>query len=261
LHFDLADQYKTRFSLIHRLDPRVKVLVSLATIACLGFTPAGAWLAFVVFLLMITAVGVIAQLGATYALRRSYVALPFVMAAMGVPFTVHGQAVLSLPVLGWTLSDAGLVAFASILLRTWLAVQAAVLLTATTRFPDMLWALGALRLPQALIGTIGFMYRYLFVLADESLRMRRARSARSGAWRGPRKPSIGWQGRVAGNMVGSLFLRALERSERVYSAMLARGYDGRARMLARFRMRRLDWLALASGGVLLAGGLLIAFGV
>jgi cobalt/nickel transport system permease protein len=261
LHFDLADQYKTRLSLIHQLDPRVKVLMTLATIACLGFTPAGAWLAFAVFLLLISLAAVIAQLGVTYAVRRSYIALPFALAALGVPFTVPGQAVVSLPLLHWTMSDAGLVAFASILLRTWLAVQAAVLLTATTRFPDMLWALGALRLPQALVGTIGFMYRYLFVLADESLRMRRARAARSGARHGRRKPSIGWQGRVAGSMVGSLFLRALERSERVYNAMLARGYDGRARMLTRFHMRRLDWLVLASSGALLAGGLFIAFGV
>jgi cobalt/nickel transport system permease protein len=32
-------------------------------------------------------------------------------------------------------------------------------------------------------------------------------------------------------MVGSLFLRSIERSERIYDAMLARGYDGEARSL------------------------------
>jgi len=32
-------------------------------------------------------------------------------------------------------------------------------------------------------------------------------------------------------MVGSLFLRSYERSERVYAAMQARGYDGELRLL------------------------------
>jgi cobalt/nickel transport system permease protein len=43
-------------------------------------------------------------------------------------------------------------------------------------------------------------------------------------------------------MVGSLFLRSLERSERVFSAMAARGYDGQVRSLARFQMISLDWV-------------------
>ena len=46
-------------------------------------------------------------------------------------------------------------------------------------------------------------------------------------------------------MVGSLFLRSIERSERVYDAMLARGYDGQVRSLVHFHLRRLDVAALA----------------
>ncbi len=56
-------------------------------------------------------------------------------------------------------------------------------------------------------------------------------------------------------MVGSLFLRALERSERVYAAMLSRGYDGHMRTTESFKMKGLDWLALAALVLLLAGPL------
>jgi cobalt/nickel transport system permease protein len=56
-------------------------------------------------------------------------------------------------------------------------------------------------------------------------------------------------------MVGSLFLRALERSERVHAAMLARGYKGQMPSLAQRAMRPTDWLA-AAGAVLLLAGLL-----
>ena len=59
-------------------------------------------------------------------------------------------------------------------------------------------------------------------------------------------------------MAGSLFLRALERSERVYAAMLSRGYDGHMRTLTRFRMMTLDWVALAVVVMALATPLIVA---
>jgi cobalt/nickel transport system permease protein len=155
----------------------------------------------------------------------------------------------TIPGLEWTLSQTGLIRFISILLRAWLAVQSAILLGATTRVPDMFWALGALRFPRTLVSTISFMYRYLFVLADEASRMLRARAARSPKIPGSPSPSILWQGKVAGSMVGSLFLRSLERSERVYDAMLSRGYDGQMRTLTRFQMNSVDWVYLSSVGM------------
>jgi len=122
-----------------------------------------------------------------------------------------------------------------------------------TPFPDVLWALGTLRFPRLLVATIGFMYRYFFVLADEATRMLRARAARSGELGDRRKPPALWQARVAGHMVGSLFLRALERSERVHAAMLARGYNGQMPNLAQRAMRRMDWLVILAALLLLVG--------
>ena len=76
------------------------------------------------------------------------------------------------------------------------------------------------------------MYRYMFVLVDEAQRMLRSRAARSaGVGRGT-GGSVAWRARVAGGMAGSLFLRTLDRTERIYMAMLARGYDGTIRQRA-----------------------------
>jgi len=166
---------------------------------------------------------------------------------------VPGQTVYQTPFLGWTVSLEGLQRFLSLMLRSWVAVQAAILLTAVTPFPDILWALSSLRLPRLLVATIAFMFRYFFVLADETTRMLRARAARSARAAGGRRPAPLWQGRVAGNMVGSLFLRALERSERVHDAMLARGYSGQMPSLARRAMRLTDWLIVAAAVLTLAG--------
>jgi cobalt/nickel transport system permease protein len=256
LHVDLVDQYHHRLSLIHRLDPRVKVLLALLFVLAVSLTPPGSWLAFFGYLALVLLGTRASKLDLAFTLRRSYVVLPFALAAIAIPFITPGPVVFEIPLLGWEVSGPGLVRFISILLRMWLAVQGAILLMATTRFSDLLWGLRSLRVPAQLVGTIGFMYRYLFVLADEALRMLRARAARSPQPAHAARPPLGWQGRVAGSMVGSLFLRSLERSDRVFAAMSSRGYDGRIRSLASFRMRALDWSVML-GVVLILSLILI----
>ncbi len=253
MHLHFNDPYRERDSPLHSLDPRVKVLGAVGYIAGCSLLPPGAWLAYLaLFLLLMGLVGG-ARLGWGFTLRRSFVALPFVLAALALPFSVPGATVFELPWLGWTVSDLGLLRLATVVLRSWLAVQAAILLTATTRFHEILWALRALGLPPVLVGTLGFMYRYLFVLGDEALRLLRARAARSARLPGSQGPPLAWQARVAGGMVGGLFLRSLERSERIYHAMLARGYDGRPRRLATPTRGGRQWLALLIFAATLAG--------
>lgn len=220
-------------------------------ILAVSLTPEGTWWAFAFFFLILFFAVNLSQLGVLFTIRRSFIALPFILAALAVPFTTPGPVLWRVPGLNWAISEPGLIRFLSILLRSWLAVQAAILLTAVTRFSNVLWALGSLRFPRVLVSTIGFMYRYLFVLADETTRMLRARASRSARIPGTRRRSVLWQGRMAGAMVGSLFLKALERSERVYAAMLSRGYDGSMRSLTHFQMRQTDWLSLVAIGILL----------
>ena len=52
---------------------------------------------------------------------------------------------------------------------------------------------------------------------------------------------------MAGHMAGQLLLRSLDRSDRVYAAMQARGYRGELLTLAPHAMRAVDWLALGGG--------------
>jgi cobalt/nickel transport system permease protein len=193
---------------------------------------------------------VASRLGVGFVQRRAAVALPFALAAVTVVFSVPGRPLLAVRILGrqLALTDAGLIRFVSILLKSWLSVQAAVVLTASTPFPALLQAMRSLRVPRVLVTIAGFTYRYLFVIGDEALRLMRARAARSSVLspskgdvlRLPKDGALSlskgganvfWRARVTGGMVGSLFLRSLERSERIYDAMLARGYDGEVRSL------------------------------
>jgi cobalt/nickel transport system permease protein len=74
------------------------------------------------------------------------------------------------------------------------------------------------RVPGLLITTIALMHRYLFVLADEAERMRRARASRTFA----RRRRFHWH--TLASVAGQLFIRASERAERIYDAMCARGW-------------------------------------
>jgi cobalt/nickel transport system permease protein len=83
--------------------------------------------------------------------------------------------------------------------------------------------------------------------------MLRARSARSALVDGvPGGGTLAWRGKVAGRMAGSLMIRSIERSERIYNAMLARGYQGQMRVMQEPKIESRDFLVLSVGLLSLA---------
>lgn len=154
-------------------------------------------------------------------------------------------------------TDAGVLRFVSVVVRSWLSVQAAILLTATTQFPDLMHALRHLRLPGPLVAIVSFMYRYLSVLTDETSRLLRARIRSARLENAPGLKSGGsivWRARVGREHPQSASLRSYERSDRIYNAMLARGYQGHFYTLNPHSMKASDWLA---GGIVAAGLVLL----
>jgi cobalt/nickel transport system permease protein len=255
MHFDAFDRYHAAESPLHRLDPRVKVLLTVAFIISNALLPDGAWLAFALAWLFVLAGNDMARLGLGYTFKRSFIAIPFALAAISAVFSPLGSPLFSFQFL-WmdlTATDFGLMRFLSILVRSWLSVQIAILLVATTQFPDLVHAFEHLRVPRILTTIVAFLYRYLFVLTDEVFRLLRARQARSAGLPGKQQGrTIFWRAQVTGAMAGQLFLRSYERSDRIYNAMLARGYTGHIRTLNPHQMTRRDWLILGIGFTALA---------
>lgn len=264
MHIHFLDPYQHRPSPLHALDARAKFILTLAFILSTALVPVGAWPVYILLLTLVLAAAILSELGIRYVLKRALLALPFVLAALPVIFTLEGPILLRFPLGPWTLHvyQPGLERFLSIALKSWISVQAAILLAASTPFPDLLSAMRAVKIPRLLVSIFGLMWRYLFVLADEALRLIRARAARSGHADDPSlKPGGGvmWRGRVAGGMAGSLFLRAFERSDRIYNAMLSRGYDGEVRAAPLPPMRAHSRLVLLLGLALLAALLAFAY--
>lgn len=263
MHINSFDRYQTASSPIHHLDPRVKVVITLSFMVITVFLPDGAWGAFGALWLFELLVTLLSHLPWNYALKRSFIVLPFTLVAITVIFTLPGRPLLSWQLLGQEVSitDAGTLRFLSILIRSWLSIQMAILLTATTQFPDLMHALHHLRVPSIMVAIISFMYRYLFVMADEALRLLRARQSRQAALPGQKSGgTVFWRAKNAGNMVGQLMLRSLERSDRVYHAMLARGYNGQLLTLNPHQMRPKDWLLGLLGFLFLTFILAIGYG-
>jgi cobalt/nickel transport system permease protein len=200
-----GERYLAGRSAIHTADARVKLPATLAYIFAVTLTPVAHWPALALLALPLVAVLALSSLSPLVVLRRSALALPFILAAVPLMFTKEGETLFSVPPFGWTASQEGLEAVLSILAKSWLSVVAAVILTATTPAAELL------------------------------------RAARA------------WRAKVLGNMVGSLFLRTYERSERVYAAMQARGYDGEPRFLWAPAWRLID-VALAVALVVYLSG-------
>jgi cobalt/nickel transport system permease protein len=243
--FAVTDRHVAGQSFVHRLDPRAKLIVTLAFIFSAIATPQGAWPIFAAMWALLAAMTALSGLSSRLVLGRSLLALPFVLAAVPVLFNRPGEALFELPVTGWTATDEGLEALSSILLRSWMSVTAATILTATTEPDHILRSLRWLGVPRLLVATISFMWRYVFVIGEEAQRLLRARESRSARAAGQTGGSVAWRGKVAGHMVGSLFLRSLARSERVYLAMQARGYSGEMRSLDRFALSSRDVIVVA----------------
>lgn len=261
MHIHFLDPFRPGSSLVHALDPRVKFVLTLVFILTAALTPVGAWPVYILLLTLILGVEILSELGVSYVLKRSVLAAPFVFSALPLLFTVTGTPLVQIPPLGWTLSLEGLERFLSLSFKSWVSVQAAIVMSSTMPFPDLLLAMRALKVPRLLVAVFGLMWRYMFVLADEALRLMRARAARSGSSDQPGRQaggSLAWRARVTGGMAGNLFLRGFERSDRIYMAMLSRGYDGEVRAFAQPPLSQTSWLVL--GGGLLMCFLILALG-
>jgi cobalt/nickel transport system permease protein len=161
--------------------------------------------------------------------------------ALFLPFMEHRPALLSdVAVGGLVVPGSGLQSLLEVALKIAICVPALALLSGTTPMPELLAGFERLRAPRLFVSLVGFTWRYVFVLIDEFARLRRAREARG--FGGSRWFNLVTTGRI----IGTTFIRSFERAERVYQAMLARGFTGSLPAGAAPRLRPAD-VAFALG--------------
>ena len=226
--------YKDTF--VHRLDPRAKLFAVAAFVVIVVSFPKDAVSGMAPLFFFPVLLALAGDIPPSLIVRRVLLVSPFAI-GVGVfnPLLDRGAAIdlWGLPVSGGWLS------FASLMIKFTLTVSAALLLIATTSFPEVCRALQRLGLPEIFVTQLLFLYRYVFVLMDETMKMVRARDMRS----------FGDRGRGIASFIplaGVLFIRSLERAERLHRAMLSRGFDGRIRSLRQRSLTAVDVLAAIS---------------
>ncbi|MGH9287726.1 MAG: cobalt ECF transporter T component CbiQ [Acidimicrobiales bacterium] len=217
-HGDGLDSlYVAGESPVHRVAPEVKIAATVAYVFAVVATPREALWAFGADLVLLVGVVGLAGLPPALVARRLRIEIPFLLFAAFMPFTGAGPRV---DILGVSLSEPGLWAAWNIVAKGTLGVAASIVLAATTPVADLLRGLDRLHVPRVITAIAGFMVRYLGIVAGEARRMHVARQSRG------YDPRWLWQARGMAASAGTLFVRSYERGERVYVAMVARGYDG-----------------------------------
>jgi cobalt/nickel transport system permease protein len=239
--------YQPVNSPVHALPAECKLLASFAFVVVVVVTPREWFSAFAAYALLLAATAALARIRARIILRRMLIEMPFVAFALLLPFIAQGDEVT---VAGVALSREGLLGAWNILAKGTLGVVSSILLSATTDLRALLIALNRLHLPPVLVQIMTFMIRYADVVVEEMRRMHVARVSRGFDGRDLRQLP------VLARSIGTLFIRAYERGERVHRSMLARGYDGRLPATGVPAATAADW---AYAAVLPAAGLLVAF--
>ena len=156
-----------------------------------------------------------------------------------VPLTFAGQPLFYLGPFG--VSSEGVLVSARITLKSNAILLAFIALIASSTVATLGNALSCLRIPEKIIYLLLLNYRYIFVMEEEYRRL-----LRSASIRGFRPTSNLHTYKTYAYLIGMLFVRASDRAERVYKAMLCRGFAGRFYSLHEFSFSRLDliWLVV-----------------
>ena len=202
MHPEFIDRYSRLDSPVHRCPAGLKIIAALALVLTVALWPGAPILLLGAVAALLLALAALSQIPPRFLLRRLVIAEPF---ALGVALLALFQP------------EGGRI-FLIMLAKSTLCLATMILLTATTPFTDLLAAVRRAHVPTVFTTTLALLYRYLFVLADESHRMRRARLSRSYT----ANRTHHW--RALATVAGQLFLRATNRAEHIFAAMSARGW-------------------------------------
>jgi cobalt/nickel transport system permease protein len=215
--------YRDGDSPVHRLPAEVKIVCLVVFVLAVVATPRELFWPFGIYAVILLGVWAVARIPLGWIMPRMLIEAPFVVLALLLPFAEGGERI---GVAGVQLSVTGLYAAWGIVVKGTLGVAASLTVAATTTARELPVALSRLRVPGVIVSMLTLMIRYIDVLAAETRRMRMARISRGDS------PRLLHQVGAMAKGVGALFLRSYERGERVYLAMLSRGFDGHVPQLA-----------------------------
>ncbi len=239
MHHNFIDQYSGLESLLHKLDPRTKIITFLGIILFVLFTPLDASASLFFYGLAVIVLIKVSRLPVRFIVLRSLVITPFViLAVLSLLLSPDGR---------------GGVFFGPLLLKAYTCVLSLIVMVSTTKSSDLLKVFQEARCPALFIMIFSFLYRYIYFFLDEFMRINMALDSRTPERR--RRIKAG----ILANMIGHLFIRSYEVGENVYLAMCSRGYRGSVHTLRSFVFTKRDYAFLTVVFLYLTGARILGF--
>jgi cobalt/nickel transport system permease protein len=231
-------------SFIHRLDPRVKLVVALAFSALTAIE--SRFLALgtaVVLALFLTALARLPARALAYRIAAVNGFLLFLWVTL--PLTYGGADIVCVGPLN--LSREGISYALLVTLKSNAIVFACIALLSTTHLSALGRALGWLHVPDKITHMLLFMLRYLGMINRDYVRLWTSMKARCF------RPGTNLHTyRSYANMVGMLLITSYESAEAIYAAMMCRGFRGRFHTTEEFSFNARDFFFGAAMTALLA---------
>ena len=218
MHIDIDEKAQLQ-SILHRMDIRLKIVsILISALIISSCRTAGAAASSVLFAVMLT---LISGIPLKYYIKKTYVPLVFLIPLfLFLPLSSGGEKLYSHEFL--SLYKEGLLLSVIISLKVIAIIILINIMLSTASLRDMTAALRSLKVPDKMLNIILFTYRYFFVFFEDLRKMRVALTLRGSGNRSSLKSL-----RTSANLAGSILVRSYEQTERIYRAMLLRGYNGR----------------------------------
>lgn len=209
------DELSRRRSLVHQTNSVAQLLTTLVFLVVIASFDRFSFFRLFPLILYPLLLFILSDTPARPVLKRLLIVEPLIV-GIGILNPLLDREVVFL---GSLLISRGWITFFAILLKGALTVTTALLLIATTGMNRLAAAMRTVRIPRLFVLVFFLTFRYVSVLGEELSRSLRAYSLRAPTQRGIRIHA--W-----GSLIGQMLLRAFDRADRVYQAMLVRGFHG-----------------------------------
>jgi cobalt/nickel transport system permease protein len=250
------EELAARPGLLQGLDPRVKLL-TLVLFAVTASLVHAVWalLALVAVTLVLAAAS---RVGVGSFARKVWLSAGLLALLIALPSALSvftpGTVVISLGPLA--LTEPGLMGVATLVTRVAAAAGFALLIIWTMRWPDLLRALSALRMPDVVVATLAMTQKQILTLLRTVEQIHLARESRT-LTLGTTRANQDW----VTERMAFVVRKSMKTADDVYDAMLSRGFTGAMPSLARLRLRARDWMWTAASVALCAAVLYADRGV
>ena len=230
----IKEKFSEGDSLLHKLDPRVKIIVALLFSVIVAVSDKYTSLIGALFFAIVAVI--LARLRTREVISRLLVVNSFIFLLwLMLPFTFPGKNIYTLGSLN--ISQEGIKYALLITIKSNSIILVGIALLSTSSIFNLVHALRHLYLPDKLTQLFFFTYRYTQTIHSEYIRLNNALRIR-----GFKAQTNFHTYRTYAYLVGMMLVRSYDRSKRVYDAMLCRGFKGKLWTLNHFVFKKSDFI-------------------